>query len=359
MKVEPLSRWLPAPAGEPVVIAGPCSAESEEQVLDTARALAATGRVQAFRAGVWKPRTRPGGFQGLGDVALPWLQRVKAETGLLTATEVARAQHIEACLKAGVDILWIGARTVVNPFSVQELADALKGVDIPVLVKNPVSPDLGLWIGALERFHLAGIRRLAAVHRGFSRHETSRYRNPPEWQIAIELRERLPQMPLLCDPSHMGGDAALIEPLSHAAMDMGYDGLMIETHPNPAAALSDAKQQITPARLEAILRDLALAPEDRPIPVEILALRDRIDALDEQIVQMIAARLDLVTEIGHIKRAEHIPILQLDRWKEVQTARLAQAEALGIDPDLIQRLYQFVHVASLQVQERIVQAVEK
>ncbi len=340
-----------------MVIAGPCSAESEGQVLDTAHALAATGKVQAFRAGVWKPRTRPGGFAGLGDVALPWLARVKAETGLLTTTEVARPEHVEACLRAGIDILWIGARTVVNPFSVQDLADALRGVDVPVLIKNPVSPDLGLWIGALERFAMAGITRLAAVHRGFSRYEVSRYRNPPEWQIAIELRERLPQVPLVCDPSHMGGDAALIEPLSHAALDMGYDGLMIEVHPNPQAALSDAKQQITPARLEALLRELALAPEDRPVPAEILALRTRIDELDAQIVDMLAARLDLVTEIGLIKRAEHIPILQLDRWRQVQTARLAQAEALGIDKELITRLYQLVHVASLQVQERTVQAV--
>ena len=357
MIVSPLQAWLPTPQGGPVVIAGPCSAESEGQVLDTARALAATGKVQAFRAGVWKPRTRPGGFAGLGDVALPWLARVKAETGLLTTTEVARPEHVEACLRAGIDILWIGARTVVNPFSVQDLADALRGVDVPVLVKNPVSPDLGLWIGALERFAMAGITRLAAVHRGFSRYEVSRYRNPPEWQIAIELRERLPQMPLICDPSHMGGDAALIEPLSHAALDMGYDGLMIEVHPNPPAALSDAKQQITPGRLEVLLRELALAPEDRPVPAEILALRTRIDELDAQIVDMLAARLDLVTEIGLIKRAEHIPILQLDRWRQVQTARLAQAEALGIDKELITRLYQLVHVASLQVQERTVQAV--
>ena len=354
MTVASLSAWLQAPAGQPAVIAGPCSAESEAQVLETARALAATGRVQAFRSGIWKPRTRPGGFQGLGDVALPWLTRVKEETGLMVATEVARAQHIEACLKAGIDILWIGARTVVNPFSVQELADALKGVDIPVLVKNPVSPDLGLWIGALERMQLAGISRLAAVHRGFSRYEQSRFRNPPEWQIAIELRERMPGLPLLCDPSHIGGDAALIEPLSQAAMDMGYDGLMIETHPDPETALSDARQQITPARLEQILQELALAPEPRPLPAEILALRERIDSLDEELVNLLAARLDLVAEIGLIKRAENIPILQLERWREVQAARLAQAEALGLDPELIQRLYQFVHVASIQVQERVV-----
>jgi chorismate mutase len=293
----------------------------------------------------------------LGDVALPWLRRVKEETGLLTCIEVARAQHIEAALKTGIDILWIGARTVVNPFSVQELADALKGVDIPVLVKNPVSPDLGLWIGAIERFSEAGITRLAAIHRGFSRYETSRYRNPPEWQIAIALRERLPQVPILCDPSHMAGDAALIEPLCHTAMDLGYDGLMIETHPNPPAALSDAKQQITPARLDEILHDLARAPEDRAVPEEILALRRQIDAIDEQIVNLLGSRLDVVNEIGQIKRAAHIPILQMDRWREVQTARLAQAEALGIDKDLIQRLYQFVHVASLQVQEKVVAGI--
>ena len=343
--------------GKPYVIAGPCSAESEEQVLDTARQLAASGRVSSFRAGIWKPRTRPGGFQGLGAVALPWLAAMERETGLAAITEVARPEHIELALKAGLRQFWIGARTTVNPFIVQELADALKGSGCRVWVKNPVSQDLGLWIGAIERFAAVGITELGAIHRGFSQYEKGLYRNPPEWQIAIALKSQCPTLPLLCDPSHITGDAALVPYVAQAAMDLDYDGLIIETHPNPPAALSDAAQQITPAALEDLLYNLEYRRKGAPTEsgLETLhALRAEIDSLDTQWIETLATRFEKVNTLGLLKKEEHMLVLQMDRWRQILKTRLASARHHGLDERFITKLLELVHAESIRRQDLIV-----
>ena len=281
MKLEPLT--LPGvDTQRPIVIAGPCSAESEEQVMETAKGLADKG-IKIFRAGIWKPRTKPGGFEGIGTLGLPWLKRVKQETGMLVATEVANKDHVFEALKAGIDILWIGARTTVNPFAVQEIADALKGVDIPVLIKNPVSPDLELWIGAFQRLYNAGIRRLAAIHRGFSSDDKKIYRNLPLWHIPIELRRRMPELPIFCDPSHIGGKRELVAPLCQQAMDLSFDGLIVESHCNPDCAWSDAAQQVTPDVLDYVL-SLLVIRESSQTTENLTALRHQIDSIDEQLL---------------------------------------------------------------------------
>ncbi len=335
----------------PLVIAGPCSAETEEQVIETARQLAAEG-IRIYRAGLWKPRTKPGGFEGVGEQGIPWLQRVKHETGMYTATEVATRQHVEAALRGGVDLLWIGARTAANPFAMQEVADALRGVDVPVLVKNPISPDLELWIGAIERIHNAGIRRLGAIHRGFTSIDTSLYRNHPMWSLPIELHRRLPRLPLFCDPSHIGGKRELIAPLSQQAMDLGFDGLIIESHCSPDSAWSDKAQQVTPEALAYILRNLVIRQQS--VTTESLnELRARIDKLDDQLLELLARRMRVSRDIGQYKKEHDMAVLQSRRYEELLARRTAQAVELGMDPDFMRTVLQAIHEESVRQQMEI------
>ena len=317
----------------PFVIAGPCSAETEEQVMSTARQLASLG-CNVYRAGVWKPRTKPGGFEGHGEKALPWLKRVKEETGMSVATEVATPEHVELVLEYGIDIIWIGARTSANPFAMQALADSLSGVDIPVLVKNPINPDLELWIGAMERLNQAGIKRLAAIHRGFSSYDNKIYRNAPMWQIPIELRRRIPELPIICDPSHIGGRRNLIAPLSQQAMDLGFDGLIVETHCSPNEAWSDAAQQVTPDGLYNILSQLTI--RDGHIDIEgIHGLREQIDALDNNLVELLSNRMNICRKIGSYKKEHNMTVLQANRYKEIIDKRGAQGELFGLDSEFV------------------------
>ena len=336
-----------------IVISGPCSAESEEQVLETARGLAAIG-VKVFRAGVWKPRTKPGGFEGIGMRALLWLHQVKRETGMLVATEVATREHVVAALDAGIDILWIGARTSANPFAMQEIADALKAhTSATVLVKNPVNPDLELWIGALQRIYNAGIRRLGAIHRGFSTYGKHLYRNEPQWHLPIELRRRLPNLPILCDPSHMGGRRELIAPISQQAMDMGFDGLIIESHCNPDCALSDKNQQITPESLNLILNTLVM--RDTKQTTENLAiLRQQIDRCDNDLLEVLSKRMHVSHDIGVYKKEHNMQVVQTQRYDDVLQSRIRQAEEMGISGEFMKIIMQAIHEESVRVQVEIV-----
>lgn len=336
----------------PLVIAGPCSAETEEQVMETALQLAKNG-VKVFRAGIWKPRTKPGGFEGHGAKALPWLKRVKEETGMLTTTEVATAKHVEAALEAGIDILWIGARTSANPFAVQDIADALKGVDIPVMVKNPINPDLELWVGALERVNGAGVKRIAAIHRGFSSYDKKIYRNLPMWQIPIELSRRIPNLPMICDPSHIGGRRDLIAPLCQQAMDVGMDGLMIESHCNPDNAWSDANQQVSPDILDYILNMLVIRDQIQTTE-SIVALRKQIDEIDNQIMDMLAKRMKVCREIGHYKKEHGMTIVQTSRYSEILDRRGAQAALCGINPGCVRLIFEAIHEESVSQQVEII-----
>ncbi|MDR1485790.1 MAG: bifunctional 3-deoxy-7-phosphoheptulonate synthase/chorismate mutase type II [Planctomycetaceae bacterium] len=336
----------------PVVIAGPCSAETEEQVITTASAIASCG-VRIFRAGIWKPRTKPGGFEGVGADGLNWLKRVKRETGMYTAIEVATREHVFAALKAGIDILWIGARTTVNPFAVQDIADALNGMDIPVLIKNPVNPDIELWIGAIERIHRAGIRRLAAVHRGFSSYDNKGYRNTPHWQVPIELRRRIPNLPILCDPSHIAGKRDLIHTLSQQAMDLKFDGLLIETHNSPESAWSDAQQQITPEQLHQLLSALVIRDMDRPSK-DFAELRSRIDNIDDQLLSLLAARMQVAVEIGLYKKANNMPILQSTRYGQIIEQKSNMAKSMKLNPDFIKGIMQAIHEESIRQQIEVV-----
>lgn len=336
----------------PLVIAGPCSAETEEQVMTTARQLADKG-CRMFRAGVWKPRTKPGGFEGQGETALPWLQNVKKSTGMLVATEVATPEHVELALKYGIDILWIGARTSANPFAMQALADSLKGVDVPVLVKNPVNPDLELWIGALERINQAGVTRLAAIHRGFSSYDKKIYRNLPMWQIPIELRRRFPSLPIMCDPSHIGGSRELVAPLCQQAMDLGFDGLIVESHCSPDSAWSDAKQQVTPDVLDYILSILVI--RDEKVTTEgIHVLRKQIDELDNQLIELLAKRMRVCREIGQYKKEHNMTVLQTSRYNEILDKRGAQGALCGMSADFIRSVFEEVHEESVRQQMEII-----
>ena len=335
--------------GSPIIIAGPCSAETEQQTLDTARALHATG-VKVFRAGLWKPRTVPGSFEGVGSSGLQWLQQVKRETGMLIATEVATVEHVRDALAAGIDILWVGARTSANPFAMQAIADALQGHDeVTVLVKNPVNPDLELWIGALQRIMGAGITRLAAVHRGFSSAGAHIYRNDPQWHIPFELRRHAPGMTILCDPSHIGGKREYVEPLSQLALDAGFDGLMIECHCNPDQALSDSAQQITPDELHGILNRLVIR-SGAPIDDELSMLRQQIDDCDHELLAVLARRMSVSREIGSFKKAHNLRVVQPARYQDVMKARLEEGRQLGLDEDFIQRLMQAIHEESVRQQ---------
>lgn len=338
-------------AQRPTIIAGPCSAETEEQVLATARALAADG-IRIFRAGVWKPRTKPGGFEGVGIEALAWLRRVKRETGMYVATEVATAEHAAAALDAGIDLLWLGARTTANPFAVQEVADALRGRDLPVLVKNPVSPDLELWIGAIERIYNAGIRRIGAIHRGFSSIDKSLYRNHPLWAVPIELHRRIPALPIFCDPSHIGGKRELIAPLSQQAMDLGFDGLIIESHCMPDCAWSDKAQQVTPDALAYITRNLVI--RDQTITTESLTeLRSQIDKLDDELLELLTRRMRVSRDIGQYKKEHNMPVLQARRYEELLERRAGQAEQMGMDREFMRTVLQAIHEESIRQQMEV------
>lgn len=352
MELELEKLQLPSDNERPYVIAGPCSAETEEQVMTTAQQLADKG-CHIFRAGVWKPRTKPGGFEGNGEKALPWMARVKKETGMLISTEVATPEHVELALKYGMDILWVGARTSANPFAMQALADSLKGVDIPVLVKNPVNPDLELWIGALERINQAGIKRLGAIHRGFSSYDKKIYRNLPMWQIPIELHRRIPGLPVFCDPSHIGGSRELVAPLCQQAMDLGFDGLIVESHCNPDCAWSDAKQQVTPDVLDYILSLLVV--RDKAVTTEgIVQLRKQIDELDNQLMELLSKRMRVCREIGQYKKEHNMTVLQTTRYNEILDKRGAQGSLCGMDADFVKSVFEEIHEESVRQQMEII-----
>ena len=335
----------------PTVIAGPCSAESEEQVMTTAYALADRG-IRVFRAGIWKPRTKPGGFEGVGTPGLDWLKRVKRETGMLLATEVATREHVREALAAGVDILWIGARTTVNPFAVQEIADSLRGIDVSILVKNPVNPDLELWIGAIQRLQRVGIRRIGAIHRGFSSNDKKTYRNDPLWEIPLELRRRLPELPLFCDPSHMGGKRELMMPLSCQALDLQCDGLMIESHCRPETAMSDADQQLTPEDLGILLGRLAERQAGKSAE-DISELRSRIDLIDEQLFELLAKRMNLSQKIGTYKREHFLPVMQPSRFSEIVQKHVRFGETLDLSPAFVKEILHDIHNESVRRQHAV------
>ncbi len=332
----------------PLVISGPCSAETEEQVMNTAKALKEAG-VKIFRAGVWKPRTKPGGFEGHGSKAFPWLKRVKEELGMYVAVEVANVKHVREALANDVDILWIGARTTANPFSVQEIADALEGTDIPVLIKNPINPDVNLWIGAIERIHKAGIRRIGAIHRGFSSADKKIYRNLPHWHIPIELHRQIPNLPIICDPSHIGGRRELIAPICQQAMDLNFDGLIIESHCNPDKAWSDAAQQITPEVLTLILDNLVIR-ETNQTTESLTALRRQIDGLDNDLLELLAKRMRVSQEIGTYKKEHNMPILQAQRYDEILKDRIAMAEKMGMSGEFMKTVLMAIHEESVRQQ---------
>ena len=346
----------------PLLIAGPCSAESEEQLIDIAKRLVATKRVSMFRAGIWKPRTRPNAFEGVGVKGLPWMQTVKKETGLRIATEVANAEHAELALKYGVDMLWIGARTSANPFSVQEIADSLKGTDVAVFVKNPVNPDTELWIGALERISKAGIKKIGAIHRGFSSHEKSVFRNAPMWNIPIELRAACPQLPIICDPSHITGNAELIPFISQKALDMNANGLMIEVHNNPSCAWSDAKQQITPEQYGELIYSLLLryvSPMSGDAQTKLAKLREEIDHLDDEIIQKLSLRMEISAKIGLYKKENNVTILQMNRWNDIVSQRINMGKAMGLSEYFLKKYLDLVHQESINIQSNIMNTNEK
>ncbi len=345
----------------PLLIAGPCSAESEEQVLAAARGIAEEGRTKVLRAGIWKPRTRPGQFEGAGTKALAWLKRVKEQTGLLVMTEVATAEHVEACLKAGIDMLWIGARTTPNPFSVQDIADALTGVNIPVFVKNPINPDLQLWMGALERIERAGITRMAAIHRGFNWFERTPYRNSPMWEFPIRLKAAFPELELICDPSHIAGSPDKLGAIAQQALDIGFSGLMVEVHPDPPRAQSDAQQQITPNRYAELIGSLIFrqAHPSAKLTDRLQELRDVIDQLDEEIAQKLASRMDVAERIGDHKREHHVAILQPERWERIMRQQLRLGEDLGLSREFIQEFMDAIHRESIRRQSGTVELTDR
>ena len=342
-------------AEEPIMIAGPCSAETEAQVMRTAHELS-DQKVDLYRAGIWKPRTRPNSFEGVGKEGLGWLRRVKEETGLRVTTEVAKTQHVYEALKYGIDVLWIGARTTVNPFSVQEVADALQGVDIPVMVKNPINPDLKLWIGAIERLYKAGITRIAAIHRGFSYHGATKYRNVPRWQIAIDLKRQFPELPIICDNSHICGRRDILQMVAQKAMDLNFDGVMTEVHPNPDEAWSDAKQQITPVQYKAMMEEIVLrqpTTDDMEFLENLEHLRHEIDELDEEILNLVSGRMKLAERIGEYKKRNNISILQTSRWNEILERAVTKGKLKGLSEEFITVMLKAIHQESINHQERV------
>jgi len=341
---------------KPIIIAGPCSAETEEQLFNTAREITASGKVNLLRAGIWKPRTRPGNFEGVGEEGLEWLVNAGKEFNIPVTTEVANAKHVELALKKGVDVLWLGARTTMNPFSVQEIADALKGVNVPIMIKNPINPDVQLWVGAIERIKEAGIDDIAAIHRGFSSFEKTKFRNDPKWGIPIELMRTFPELPIICDPSHIGGKRDLIQLISQKALDMNMSGLMIETHISPENAWSDAEQQVTPKRLTEILTNLVVREKDSKNPafISILdELRGQVDEIDHQILEIIYKRLTIISEIGEYKKENNTTILQPERWFEILKSRKEMAGNYHLNSDFIDHLLKLIHKESVRIQTKI------
>ena len=352
-----LYEWGMFTEPRPSVVAGPCSAESEEQLMETAKGLKELG-INVFRAGIWKPRTHPGSFEGIGAPGLKWMQKVKKEYGLKIATEVASEKHVFECLKYGVDLVWIGARTTANPFLVQEIADALKDTDIPVLVKNPVNPDLDLWIGALERLNNAGIKKLGVIHRGFSTIDKIKYRNDPQWQMAIELRSRYPELPFFVDPSHMGGHKDYIQEISQRSLDLGFEGLMIESHCNPSVALSDAKQQITPEEVKDLLYNQIVVRDNdsdaKDWKDNIDQLRAKIDIIDESILYTLASRMKISRQIGEYKKNHNIAILQASRWDSLLVKVVEKAKSYDLPEGFVEDVFNAIHEASVEAQNEII-----
>lgn len=353
----PLYEWGMFTEPRPSVVAGPCSAETEEQVLETAKGLKELG-INVFRAGIWKPRTHPGCFEGVGIPGLKWLQKVQKEYGLKVAVEVANEKHVYECLKHGVDVVWIGARTTANPFLVQEIADALAGSDVPVLVKNPVNPDLDLWIGALERLYGAGIRKLGVIHRGFSTFDKIRYRNDPHWDIAIELRSRFPKLPFFVDPSHMGGSRDYIQEISQRSLDLGFEGLMVEAHCNPSAALSDSKQQLTPEQLKDMLHNNIVVrnadSESKEWKENIDQLRAKIDVIDENILYALGSRMQISRRIGEYKKDNNVAIVQASRWDSILDKVIEKGHEYGLSEKFLKDVFNAIHEASVEVQNEII-----
>lgn len=361
MKIETLENWGVG-IKKPVIIAGPCSAETEEQLLDTSQQIKDVG-VEIIRAGIWKPRTRPNNFEGIGEEALRWIQNVKKETGLKFAIEVATPKHVYEAIKHNIDILWVGARSTTNPFTVQEIAEALRGADVPVLVKNPINPDLALWLGAIERISNVGVTKIGAIHRGFSSFKQTRFRNLPVWQIPLELKRQLNTIPLICDPSHIGGNRDYIFELSQNAMDLDYDGLIIETHRDPENAWSDAAQQITPEVLGVMLNNIKFrvpTSEDRDFITVLTELREQIDHVDRELFEIIAQRMDIVEKMGLYKKKNNVTVFQKSRWQEISESRNKWAEELGLNPEFMWDLFKLIHDASIRRQEFIMNTpVEK
>lgn len=356
-----LRNWLDAfGLNHPLVIAGPCSAETEDQVVKIAHQLKDSDAT-VLRAGIWKPRTRPGNFEGVGALGLKWLQRAKEETGMLTTTEVANANHVELALQHDVDILWIGARTTVSPFIVQDIADALKGTDKPVLIKNPVNPDLALWLGAVERFYAADVKNLGVIHRGFSTYEKTRYRNNPEWQIAVDLQNRFPDLPLILDPSHIAGRRDIIQDLSQTALDLNYDGLMVETHYDPDNAWSDAKQQITPDTLIKMMDDLKIREEegaDIEFKNKLNTFRTQIDVVDHQLIESLGKRMNIADGIGQLKKENNVSILQTKRWNEILGKMILAGEQHNLSEEFILRVFKAIHQESINHQKKVARMEE-
>jgi len=354
LNIEKSANWMQKE--RPYYFFGPCSAESPEQLRATAKGISENFKNVIFRAGVWKPRTRPNNFEGIGVDALPWLQEIKKEFGFQLTTEVASAEHVEACLKAGIDILWVGARTTVNPFSVQAIADALKGVDIPVFVKNPINPDLSLWMGALERINKAGVNKLGAIHRGFHLADNGPYRNSPNWNLAVQLKGAFPNLPLICDVSHIAGKRALLSHVAQKGIDLDMDGLMVETHINPEEALSDPQQQLTPIQLNDLIKGLTpkkKSSDDQEFKSKLELLRDEIDQIDDELLEQIAVRMNLAKQIGDYKKNNKVTVLQVNRWQEILAKSLKQGEALGLSDKFIAALLNAIHDESIRQQTLI------
>jgi chorismate mutase len=358
MKIKKLEQWL-TNLSKPLVISGPCSAETQEQVLTTAHAVKDIPGVKIFRSGIWKPRTRPGSFEGMGEKALPWIKQAKKETGLLTTVEVANAHHVELALKHDIDILWIGARTTANPFSVQEIADAIKGIDIPVMIKNPINADLALWMGAIERINNADIDKIIAIHRGFSTADQTRYRNLPIWRIPMELKRMMPDLPLICDPSHITGDRHEVGRVCQKALDINMDGFMVETHPTPDQALSDAAQQVTPNMLAQIIKNLnvkTISSNDQSFESKLAELRSQIDRIDLEVLEALKMRFDIVQKIGALKIDNNITALQVKRMDEMLKKRMNQARAAGLREGFAQDVYHLIHEESVKQQTQMMQS---
>jgi chorismate mutase len=355
IEVNPIRHWLPQ-INNPLIIAGPCSLESEEQAMETAKMLVKDHRVFVYRGGVWKPRTRPGSFEGVGSIGLKWLQIVREETGLPVGTEVANAQHTEEALKAGLDVLWIGARSTASPFVVQEIADVVKGTNAVVMVKNPVNPDVQLWVGAFERLSQAGIKNMVAIHRGFTPFRETEYRNYPNWKTVIELRRLMPNLPIICDPSHIGGKREYLFDISQKAFDMGLEGLMIESHRDPSCALSDKDQQLTPADLAKLLDRLVIrnvTTDNKQFENQLELLRNRIDALDRELLETLSSRMEIAKQIGQYKKDNNVTALQIGRFAELMEKRVKLGESLNLNGNLVQQLFQHIHEDSVRMQTEI------